>query len=124
MRVAVEKVPGVSKAVVSLNEGEVVITLEKVNDVTLDHLRSVIRRRGFTPRDADVRVRGRPELRGEAWYLDVAGSDASYQLVGGAGIIEGLAGRAGENVVLRGRVEEKGRGRLAVASVEPPPGDG
>lgn len=106
MRVAVEEIDGVTEASVSLNDGEVVVTLSEDNGVTLRHLREVIRDGGFTPREADVRVRGEALHREDGWFLRVPNSGALHPLVAPPPVLETLEARGTDPVVVQGRIEE------------------
>ena len=75
MSVAFEKVAGVTKAEVSLNQGTVTLALKAGNKVTLEQVRSIIRKNGFTPKDAHVRAAGRLIERGGRPALELTGLD-------------------------------------------------
>lgn len=53
-----EKLKGVEKATVSLNEGYASVTLAPNNTVTLENIRQIIQENGFTPKDATVVIVG------------------------------------------------------------------
>jgi hypothetical protein len=57
--VAIRKIDGVHTVEVSLNHGLAVITFQPENQVGIRRVRDVIRSNGFTPKDAEVRIRGR-----------------------------------------------------------------
>ncbi|MGH2642763.1 MAG: heavy-metal-associated domain-containing protein [Chitinophagaceae bacterium] len=52
------KMNGIQAARISLNKGMAFITLNPVNSVTLSAIRKDITDNGFSPRDADVKMRG------------------------------------------------------------------
>lgn len=54
MSVSIQKIEGVESVKVSLNEGQARIVLKPGNRVTLEQLRELIKRNGFTPRQASV----------------------------------------------------------------------
>lgn len=58
MRVAVRKVQGVQSVDVSLKAGRVTIALAAGNPLTLDQLRHIIEKAGFTPKEATVTADG------------------------------------------------------------------
>ena len=64
MRVAVEKLDGVDKAEVSLDDGRVTVRLAPGNAVTIAELRRTIRHQGFTPKEAKLTLSARIEVRG------------------------------------------------------------
>ncbi len=121
MRVAVEKIPGVDLAEVSLNEGFVDVRLQPDNELTVQRLRAVIREQGFSPRAAVVRVRGTLERRGGEFVLITPAWDAPLVLELGTRLQSTLP-QAGELVVLDGHVaadeDDAGTGRLRVTAVQ------
>jgi hypothetical protein len=52
------KLPGVQSVRVSLNDGLTILEMKPANDLTLARLRDVIKKNGFAPQEATVRVRG------------------------------------------------------------------
>lgn len=80
MSVAIKKVEGVESVKVSLNQGLATVTLKPGNRTTLDQVREIVRRNGFTPKGADVRVAGRLTERGGKAALAVSGLDLVYLL--------------------------------------------
>jgi hypothetical protein len=58
VRVAMQKVPGVTSVKVSLNDGLTVLDLAPENSVTLGNLRQIIRNNGFVTNEAQVVARG------------------------------------------------------------------
>ncbi len=75
MRVAIEKIEGVTSASVSLNEGMTTIQFGASNSVRIEQIREVIRKNGFTPKEAEVRVAGVLIQRGDTLALAIAGTD-------------------------------------------------
>ena len=59
MSVALKKVNGVQDVKVSLNEGSAVIKLKDGNKVDVEQIREIIRKNGFTPKGAEVKVAGK-----------------------------------------------------------------
>ena len=117
MRVAVEKLDGVTSAEVSLNEGEVVVALEGENHVRLDRLRQVIRDQGFTPREAEIRARGVVERRDGRLFFRTPEGEVVLEVIGDPVALEAAEGRVGQPVVVRGHVDEGAFGRIRVVEV-------
>lgn len=102
MRVAVEKLDGVSDAEVSLEEGWVRIALEPHNTLTVAAIRETIRDQGFSPRDAEVRVAARVE---ESETGLVSRTPAlTFRTVAADDVLARLRSAIGTVVVLTGRV--------------------
>lgn len=80
MRVAIKKIEGVDDVKVSLNQGLAEVTFKPKNHATLEQVREVVRRNGFTPRGADVKVAGRLVQHEGKPALAVTESDAVYLL--------------------------------------------
>ena len=76
MSVAVNKLDGVERADVSLNEGLVSVQFAAENAVTIDQLRRTIRDQGFSPRDAILTLSAVIEMRDGALVAVVPGSGA------------------------------------------------
>lgn len=108
MRVAVEDLPGVTGAEVSLEDGLVVIGLERENDVAIADVRKAIRDQGFSPRAADVRVAGRLEARGDGLALRVPGPGTVYAVTAAEEMIARLRAEIGEDVLLSGNIPRTG----------------
>ena len=120
------KVEGVTDATVSLNDGEAVISLEDPNEVSLAHLRDVIRNQGFTPKEAEVRVRAVVREGERGLVLELPGSGEAFEAEGEAADLARLEARREKPVVVRGRVGKDALDRIQVTSVEgdsgsPPP---
>lgn len=104
MRVAVEKLDGVERAEVSLNEGRVHVQLMSGNSVTIAELRRAIRNQGFSPREATLTLSARVEARGAALVAVVPGSGVVYDVTAAGEVRTRLSGVTGSTVVLEGRV--------------------
>lgn len=104
MRVAVEKLPGVTGAEVSLEQGQVVIGFEPENEVTINDVRRAIGDQGFAPRDADVLIAGRLEQRGEGLVLRVPGSDLPYPVAARGEMLARLRQAVGEDALVSGGI--------------------
>ena len=118
VRVAVEKIPGVEKVDVSLNEGVAVIRLAATNDVTVSQVRRIIRDKGFTPRDAQLRVRGRVEARDDEFVLLLPGPNRRYALRAGGALQSRLREAAGLDVVIEAQIPEDGAVDVSPATLE------
>lgn len=81
VRVAVEKIPGVDSARVSLNEGYADIHLAPENTVTVERIRETIRNNGFTPKETRIRVTGVVTKREEEPALEVGVREVTFLLV-------------------------------------------
>lgn len=97
MSVAVEKLEGVASVRVSLEEGLAAVALEPGNALEPERIRELVRDEGFTPKEAEVRVRGRLVAKDGALAIAVTGLDREYRLVehsGAPGRLDALAGVA------------------------------
>ena len=121
MRVAVEKLDGVDKAEVSLDEGRVTVRFAPGNTVTIAELRRTIRHQGFTPKEARLTLSARIEIRGGALMAIVPGSGVAYAVTADGQVHARLSSSAGGTVVLEGEVaiDENDRTpeRIAVTAV-------
>ena len=95
-----EKVDGVESVKVSLNEGFAEVKLKEGNTVTVEQLREVIRKNGFTPKEATVTVAGKVIERNGKPALET-GPGAVMLLKGN---VAGVAGKGGQRVVVSGVV--------------------
>lgn len=80
MSVALRTVDGIVSAEVRLNSGVADVRLAPGNRLDPEQLRTVIRDHGFTPRGAEVVVRGRLEGDEGARILRVDGPDLAFHL--------------------------------------------
>lgn len=110
MSVGIEKLEGVESVRVSLEEGLAAVTLEPGNALEPERIRDVARDGGFTPKAAEVRVRGLLVVEGEALALRVTGLEREYRLAEQAGtpgrLSELAAVTAGTPIVVTGVVPE------------------
>ncbi len=81
MRVAVRKLDGVESVEVSLTAGSATVRFKPGSRVTIDQVRATIRDNGFTPKAADVRIRGRVEAVDGNLVLVTPGGGPEYPLV-------------------------------------------
>ena len=94
MRVALQKIEGVSAVTVSLNDGAVTLRFIPDNRVTIERIREAIRTNGFAPREAEIRVAGRVIVRGDSLLLVVRETNESY-------VLEDIPGAAGRRAEIR-----------------------
>lgn len=124
MRVAVEKLPGVTRATVSLEVGLVTIDFASVNEVSIADIRGAIRDQGFSPRSADVRVAGHLEDSPDGPVLRVPGTEGSYPLVAADGLLNRLRQAIGKEEVLLSaavpRTDDDERATMRVAAIMEP----
>ena len=73
---ALMKIKGVEKAV--FQQGVVELKLAAKNDVSLDRVRDELKRVGYTPLEAQVRVRGRLRKNEKDWYREVEGQERLF----------------------------------------------
>lgn len=106
MRVAVEKLDGVERAEVSLNDGIVRVAFRSGNRVTLARLRKAIRDQGFSPKEATVTVSARVERIDDGFRAIVGSTDVSYALLTEPEIAGQLARSVGRTVILEGTVPQ------------------
>lgn len=101
-----KELSGVESVTVSLNDGYAEVDLSKDSPVTLGDVREVIRKNGFSPKDADVRVSGRLVesngrflLKTDAEVFELGAGDRSRlaQLSGGAPVTVSGSVKSGES---------------------------
>ncbi|MEX2152543.1 MAG: cation transporter [Gemmatimonadaceae bacterium] len=119
VRVALRKIEGVESADVSLKQGVATVRFKPDNRIAVDQIRDVVRSNGFTPKAAEVRIRGSViEEKGEL-LLAVPGRDQVYHLgrdPNAPAAIERLRQVAGREVIIEGTAPEAAKGQ---ARVEP-----
>ena len=74
-----QKVRGVTNVTASLNEGTARLQLAYTNAVTVEDVRRIVRKHGFRPAEASVRIAG--ELRRERDRLLLVTPKAEYPIV-------------------------------------------
>jgi copper chaperone CopZ len=105
--VALNKLDGIEKVVVSLNEGAATLTLKPGNRITVEQVREIIRKNGFDPKDAKVRATGTVVARDGTFALQVSGTGVTLPLVlpsGGGGFDPGKD--TGKEVEVSGQIPE------------------
>lgn len=122
MRVAVKKLDGVDSVAVSLNEGLAVVRLRPENRLTLEQVRTAIRANGFTPKGAEIRVRGRVIEENGSLALELPGQGLRYLLVDHperAGLSAALKSAGlGKLVLIEGTVPEQVKRGEAVETLQ------
>jgi len=106
VRVAVQKLDGVDGVDVSLEEGIATIQFRPNARATVAQVARAIRDNGFTPKGAQVRIRGRVVERAGRLLLAVPGHPRPYPLRGGTA---GAASADQLRRALNGSVELVGR---------------
>ena len=76
-----QKVPGIERVEVRLNQGLTVLDLKAENTVTLAALRQVIRNNGFTTPEARVVARGTVSETSQGLMIDVSGTRERFKLM-------------------------------------------
>jgi hypothetical protein len=123
-----KKLEGVETVHISLNNSAAELTLREGNRVTIEQLRTIIKRNGFTPKDAVVTTIGLPVRKSGGLVLDVRGQPTSLTIAAGGtpaaikALTEAAAGAAAPHVVT-GTISKKADGaeQIAVASAAPKP---
>ena len=77
-----QKVDGVQRVTVSLNEGLTILDLKPGNTVMLSQLRQIIKNNGFVSKEARVSARGTPSLADGRPIFDVSGTGERLPLSG------------------------------------------
>ncbi len=110
MRVAVQKLDGVQSADVSLNQGLATVRFKPNSQVTIEQVRTAIRKNGFTPKATQVRVAGTLTDHQGQPALALPGTGAIYRLREGSRGAAPLAGvrrlAPGTRVTIEGQVPE------------------
>jgi len=79
--VALKKVEGVESVQVSLNRGLAEVRLKPGNRIDPEGLRKIVRDAGFTPKGAEVSVRGKVIEQNGNYALEVSSTGEVYALV-------------------------------------------
>ncbi len=99
-----EKLDGVDKAEVSLNDGRVSVRFAPGNTVTIAELRRAIRNQGFTPKEAKLTLSARIEIRRGALVAILPGSEVAYAITADGDVQIRLSSGAGDTMTLEGEV--------------------
>ncbi len=121
MRVAIRKIDGTTGVDVSLNRGVAVVKFSADNRVSVVQIRDAVRSNGFTPKAAEVRIRGRVVRNDGAAMLVVPGQERAFRLIRHADAAAALAELEkldGKMVEIEGTVpESKGRATAEIIQV-------
>jgi copper chaperone CopZ len=110
VRVAIQRLPGVEAVDVSLERAVVDIRLRAGNAITLAQVRDIIKRNGFTSKDAAVTAIGTLVERGGKAALEVSGTKVLMWIVEDATSpdafrqVQNLRATTGRSVELTGTV--------------------
>jgi hypothetical protein len=80
--VAFQKIEGVEKVEVSLNQGTATIFFKPGNKVSIDRIHELVRKNGFTAKEARVRARGKLVQRDGKPAFQITGSSDVFLLDG------------------------------------------
>lgn len=114
MSVALQGLPGVDAVKVSLNEGAATLQLKPGSKVTLEQVREVIRKNGFSPKESRVKVAGEIIERNGHPALRVSGLDTVL-------LLENWKG-TGKQVALTGVISGEGPGPAVLQVTGAAPG--
>ena len=129
LTVAMKKLEGVETVDISLNKSAAELTLREGNRVTIDQLRTIIKRNGFTPKEAVVTTIGVPARKTGGLVLEVRGQPSVLAIAPGGTapaaikiLTEAAAGTPAPHVVT-GTISQKADGaeQIVVASASPKP---
>ena len=104
VRGALRKVAGVESVEVSLNKGLATVKLKAGNTVEPQQLWEVVRKNGFTPKEARVVVRGAIALAPQL-QLKVSGSNQVLKLTGDAKVVQDAGRQDGKTVMAEGSLK-------------------
>lgn len=126
MSVSLQKIEGVESVSVALNEGKARLALKRGNNVTLDQVRRLVERNGFTPKAAAVVAEadvvagpaGQPQLR-------VSGTNETFPVATttGEGLRNELRKQLGKRLIVEGvvpSIKENQAAPMEVKEVTPP----
>jgi hypothetical protein len=100
-----KRIDGVESVDVSLNEGTATLGLKRGNHVTVQQVRDVVRKNGFTPKATGVRVAGTVVDRNGKPALAVRGLELVLLLAGEQAAL--VTERTGRVIELRGTLPEE-----------------
>ena len=83
LTVAMKKLEGVETIHISLTKSAAELTLREGNRVTIEQLRTIIKRNGFTPKEAVVTTIGVPARKGGGVVLEVRGQPSTLAIAAG-----------------------------------------
>ncbi|MBI2689827.1 MAG: heavy-metal-associated domain-containing protein [Acidobacteria bacterium] len=101
MQTGLKRIRGVEKVNVG-PQNSVEFILQPGNKLTLERLRDAIKGVGFTPREAQVVVRGKPVTAEGKWRFEVDGIAKTYNLSSASeSTIRSLRGRDGQVITVK-----------------------
>lgn len=121
MSVALQDLEGVESVEISLTDGAARIVLKPENTVTLADLRTVVRKRGFTPKEAHLTARGTITVSAGAATFEALGTGETFVADDGTG--RPLDRYAGRVVTVEGLVpapDTETRDRIEIEKVREP----
>lgn len=116
LRTGLAKLPGVTKADVSLNDGKALIEFAPDSPATFTEIHELIIHSGFTPKEAVVTVQGHIAKAGDHLRLITHGTDQYDLTFSQAGDAASL--KPDDNVVIQGQISELASGSIPSLSVQ------
>ena len=105
MGVALKKIDGVKSVEVSLNQGLARVYMKSDNKVSLEELRKAIETRGFTPKEAKVKVKGKVVQADGGHQLEVTGTRDKFKIkCAGKGDTHEISIETGEPTLIEGLI--------------------
>jgi copper chaperone CopZ len=101
VRGSLKKLSGVEDVEVSLNKGSASIKFKSPNSIRAQDIWDIIKRNGFTPKEAAVVVRGEI-VNDSKLQIKVTGSNQIFELTGDKKILDQATHRAGKAVTVEG----------------------
>jgi copper chaperone CopZ len=112
-----KKIKGVETANFRMADAVAILELKAGNVTPLDEIRDAVKRIGYTPGVAKVRVRGEARMESGKWLFRVAGGGAEYALdVAGEAIGQQVRQSAGGVAVVEGSIAGERGAPLKVSS--------
>ena len=108
---------GVEQVTVSLNDGYAEVHLSDDGKATLAEIREIIRKNGFTPKDADVRVSGKVVQSNDGQFLLKTDVETFELNVNDQTILSHLAA-ADSSVIVSGSVPTGDGHQLSITAVD------
>jgi copper chaperone CopZ len=108
---------GVEQVTVSLNDGYAEVHLSDDSQATLAEIREIIRKNGFTPKDADVHVSGKVVQSNDGQFLLKTDVETFELNANDQTVLSHLA-EADSSVIVSGSVPTGDGQRLSITAVE------
>lgn len=112
-----KELDGVASVTVSLNDGYAEVQLDEQNTVTLAAIREVILKNGFTPKAAQVRIRGRLTYKDGSDELVLETTGALFRLTATAAALPAPESFFGRVVEVIGTVPAAGAEHIRITAV-------